>query len=219
MIEAEQRKRGRPRKVRPAELWAPSGDILPVKSPGPGRKKSKDALSLEAVALIVRGALDRHGLHGVLVPATLTQGSGVAILLQHGLSNVEVARSLGQTEKFVRNRASQWRQANGVTLDQWRETIAQNAKARRTGQPAIPTVGFETTKPAQPARDALTDEEVAEVLELVNTLAAGCARKELALQLKREVSWEEIERLPDEVIADLLTQADIRAANKRTAWR
>jgi hypothetical protein len=50
-------------------------------------------------------------------------------------------------------------------------------------------------------------------------VAHGGARIELGRQLGREVSWEEIEALPEKRIADLLTQADIRAANKRTAWR
>lgn len=70
-VEPEKRKRGRPRKVRSPEApqWAPSGDTLPVKSPGPGRKKRKDALSPEAVSLLTKTALDRHGLHHVLVPS------------------------------------------------------------------------------------------------------------------------------------------------------
>ena len=222
---SEKRKRGRPRKYRDTreqEVWAPDmSTTRPVKLAGPGRKKTRDSISPQAVSLITRAALDRHGLHHVLIPATMTQTAACVVLLQHGLAIADVARTLSCSERQVRNGAANWRKRQKMSYDEWQAIIQQNAEARsgvRAGRFDPGEVPVRP-RPAPPKRPEATEEELAEIMQFVTDVGHAAARIELELQLGRPVTWEEIEALPDARVAALLTAGDIRKADDRTRWR
>jgi hypothetical protein len=184
-IEPEKKRRGRPPKPRPpASVAKPRGL--------PGRKKARDGQSPESVSLITRAALDRHGLHSVVVPEAMSQRDGIVILRQHGLSVADVARVFSRTEKLIRNTTDQWRVARGVSIDQWHAMMQENAQARRSGAaPRIPAA------PRAPAPEPpISDEDAAlfarwPLEEMLHEAGVSIAQEELTQELGREISWEE----------------------------
>jgi hypothetical protein len=192
-IEPEKRPRGRPRKVHPPE---------PVARPRclPGRKKARDTMSPESVSLITRAALDRHGLHSIVVPEAMTQRDGIVILRQHGLSVADVARVYSRTEKLVRNTTDQWRAARGVTIDQWKTLVQANSDARRQHHRGVGSVYVASPAPRAPAPEPpLSDEDAAlfarwPLEEMLHAAGVSIAHEELECELGREASQEEAEK-------------------------
>jgi hypothetical protein len=61
----------------------------------------------------------------------------------------------------------------------------------------------------------LSDEEVEEVLQFVHDVSVGSAMLELHAQGQTHVTREDVEKMSDARIADLLTKSNIREATAR----
>lgn len=193
---------------------------LPVKRPR-GRPRDRHVLPPEAVQRAVFEAFTAHGISGVAIPQRCTMKAGAATMVLQGIAHEEVGRRLGITGRRSEAYCSQFRKDRGITNDQWKAAIADNVAARRGGGRGSLWRGAEagatpvTAAPARKAGDILSDEEVEEVLQFVHDVAVGSAMLELHAQGQTHVTREDVEKMSDARIADLLTKSNIREATAR----